>query len=93
MRSIRPLELDGLDAASCVVAGELGLEVGVVAFDGEDGVVDECGDVGACGLVLKVGPAGLGRDPEDALGGVLVAVFQQRLVTVLTGCPLSPARL
>ena len=76
------LHLDGLDAAAGVVAGELVLETGIVALDGEDGVVDQGRYVGACGPILEVMPAGLGGHPEDALGGVLVAVFEQ-LVEVL----------
>jgi hypothetical protein len=65
------------DAAAGVVAWQLALEVGVVALDGEDGVVDQRSDVGACGLVLRVLPARLGRHPEDMLSGVLVAVLRQ----------------
>jgi hypothetical protein len=71
------LHLLGRDAAAGVVTRQLALEVRVVALDGEDGVVDQRRDVGARGLVLEVGPARLGRNPEDPLGGVLVAVFQQ----------------
>ena len=72
-----PLHLDRLDAAAGVVARELALEVRVVALDGKDGVVDQRGDVGTGGLVLEVRPAGFGRHPEDALGRVLVAAFEQ----------------
>jgi hypothetical protein len=39
--------------------------------------VDEGSNVGAGGLVLQVGPAGLGRHPEDALGGVFIPRFEQ----------------
>ena len=46
-------------------------------LDGEDGVVDQRGDVGPRGQVLEVLPACLGRHPEDPLGGVLVAALQQ----------------
>ena len=73
----QPLHLLRRDAATGVVARQLALEVRVVALDSEDGVVDQRGDVGPCGLVLKVLPACLGRYPEDTLGGVLVAVFKQ----------------
>ena len=74
------LHLDRLDAAAGVVAGELVLEVRVVKLspsDGEDGVVDQRGDIGTGRMVLQVLPAGFGRDPEDALGGVLIAAFEQ----------------
>jgi len=74
------LHLDRLDAAAGVVAGELVLEVRVVELspsDGEDGVVDQRGDIGTGRMVLQVLPAGFGRDPEDALGGVLIAAFEQ----------------
>ena len=77
IRSISPFIFIRRDAAAGVVARQLALEVRVVALDGEDGVVDQRGDVGAGGLVLEVRPARLGRHPEDALGGVLVAVFEQ----------------
>ena len=73
----QPRHLDRIDPAAGVIARELGFEIGVVPLDGEDGVVDQRGDVGAGGLVLKVGPAGFGRHPEDALGGVFVARFEQ----------------
>src|SRR3546814_9758296 len=36
----------------------------VVALDGEDGVVDQGGNIGTRGLVLQVGPARLGWHPE-----------------------------
>ena len=73
----QPLHLLRRDAATGVVAQQLALEVRVVALDGEDGVVDQRGDVGPRGLVLEVLPACLRRHPEDPLGGVLVAVLQQ----------------
>lgn len=78
------LHLLGRDAAAGVVAGELALEPRVVALDGEDGVVDQRGDVRSRRLVLQVGPAGLGRHPEHPLGGVLVAALQQA-VELLAG--------
>lgn len=71
------LHLDRLDAAAGVVARELVLEVGIVALDGEDGVIDERGDIRARSLVLEVVPASFARHPEDALGGVFVAALQQ----------------
>ena len=43
----QPLQLLRRDAAAGVVARQLALEVRVVALDGEDGVVDQRGDVGA----------------------------------------------
>jgi hypothetical protein len=49
----------------------------VVALNGEGRVVGERGDLGAVRLVQEDLPAGLGRDPESALGGVLVAIFEQ----------------
>ncbi len=78
------LELDRFDAASSVVAWKLALEVRVVALDGEDGVIDECGDVRAGCLVLEVRPARFRRHPEDTLGGVLVPVLEETL-KLLTG--------
>ena len=63
------------DAATGVVAGQLALEVRVVALDGEDGVIDKLGYVGLRGLVLEVLPPCLGRHPEDPLGGVLVTAL------------------
>jgi len=75
----QPLHLLRCDAAACVVARQLALEVGVVALDGEDGVVDQRGDVRPRGLVLEVLPARLGWHPENPLGGVLVAVLQQAI--------------
>ncbi len=71
------LELDGLDAAAGIVARELTLEVGIIALDRVDRVVDERGDVGSRRLILEVRPAGFRWNPENALGGVLVAVFQE----------------
>ena len=73
----QPLHLLRRDTAAGVVARQLALEVRVVALDGEDGVVDQRGDVGPRGLVLQVLPARLGRHPEHPLGGVLVAALQQ----------------
>ena len=73
----QPLHLFRRDAAAGVIARQLALEVRVVALDGEDGVVDQRGDVRPRGLVLEVLPACLGRHPEDPLGSVLVAVLQQ----------------
>ena len=71
------LHLFRRNAATGVVTRQLALEVGVVALDGEDGVVNQRGNVGACCLVLEVLPACLGGHPENPLGGVLVAVFEQ----------------
>jgi hypothetical protein len=68
------------DAAAGIITRELVLEVRVVALDGDDGVVDQRGDFGPGGLVLDVRPARLGRDPEDALGEVLIAAFQERFL-------------
>ena len=71
------LHLFRRDAATGIVARQLALEVRVIAFDGEYGVVDQRGDVRPRGLVLELLPACLGRHPEDPLGGVLVAILQQ----------------
>ena len=73
----QPFHLLRRDAATGIVARQLALEVRVVVLDGEDGVVDQRGDVGPRGQVLEVLPACLGRYPEDPLGGVLVAALQQ----------------
>src|SRR5690606_41166368 len=40
-------------------------------------LIDERGDIGPGGLVLEIGPAGFGRNPEDALGEVFVAILKQ----------------
>lgn len=69
----QPGHLQRVDAPAGVVERELGLEVRVVPLHGKNGIVDERGDVGAGGLILQIGPARLGRHPEDALGGVFVA--------------------
>jgi hypothetical protein len=74
----QPLHLLRRDAAAGVVARELALEVRVVALDGEDGVVDQRGDVGRARLVLEVLPARLGRHPEDPLSAVYSSRFSSR---------------
>ena len=73
-----PLHLFGVDAAAGVIARELVFEGRVVVLDGEDGVIDEGGNIGAGRTVLEVCPASLGRNPEDIFGGVFVAVFEER---------------
>jgi len=95
----QPLHLFRRDAAAGVVAWQFALEVWVVALDGEDGIVDQGGDVRPRGLVLEVLPARLGRHPEHPLGGVLVAAFQQAFqlragdaVGFQFGLELVPAR-
>ena len=65
----------GRDAPAAIIARELPFQVRVVALDSEDCVVDEGGDVRTRRLVLQIGPTRLGRHPEDALGGVLVAAL------------------
>lgn len=51
------------------------MSVGVVAFNGGHGVVDELADGGLWGVGSKVMPACFWRYPEDVVGAVLVAVL------------------
>jgi len=55
--------------------GEDAFEAGVVALDGEHGVVDNFADGGLFGGGFEVRPAGFLGDPEDVGGQVFVAVF------------------
>src|SRR5439155_12675370 len=59
---------------------------------GDHGVIDDLADHCLLGLALDVLPAGVFRDPEDVLGGVLVPVLgvgvlvgPERLVPLLEG--------
>jgi len=49
---------------------------GIVALDGDHGIVEKLADLRVFGPALEEGPAGLGRNPEDVFGQVLVAVFR-----------------
>ena len=62
---------------------------GIVSFHGKDCIVDEFGDVRPRCLVLQIGPTRLRWHPEDVLGDVLVAVFQQAIKLIST----NPFRL
>ena len=58
-----------------VVLGEDAFEAGVIAFDGEHGVIEEFADAGLVGAGLELEPTGFARDPEDVFGLVFVGVF------------------
>ena len=58
-----------------VVLGEDTLEYGVLAFDGDHGVIHQLADVRLLGVGFERRPTCLLRHPEDISGGVLVAVF------------------
>jgi len=47
-----------------------------------DSDVDEGGDVGPGGLVPEIRPTGFGWNPENALGGVFVAVFEEGVLLI-----------
>ena len=64
-----------VEAGAGVVLGQNALEAGVVALDGDHGVIHDLADGGLLGAVLQVAPAGGGGHPEDILGLVLVLVL------------------
>ena len=66
-----------VEGGAGVVLGQHALERRVVALDAGHDVVHELADGGLAGLRLEVRPARLGRDPEDALGAVLVGIFEK----------------
>jgi hypothetical protein len=80
-------ELDGADeidefaeavfveVGAAVVFVERAFEAGVVAFEGDHGVVHVLADARKLGVALEVGPAGFLRHPEDIGGEVFVLVL------------------
>ena len=58
-----------------IVLGQDAFQAGVVAFDGDHGIVHGLADGGLLGVGLEVGPAGFAGHPEDVLGAVLVLVL------------------
>jgi hypothetical protein len=67
-----------------VVFGEDTLKRRVVALDPCHSVVDQLADRRLLGLGLEVGPARPGRNPEDVVGPVLVAVLGISALGLLT---------
>jgi len=65
-----------VEAGVGIVLWQHALERGVVAFDGEHGVVHDLADSRLFGIGLQVRPAGFLRHPEDVDRPVLVRVFR-----------------
>ena len=82
-----------LQLALGVVLRQHALERRVLPLDGLHRRVDPRADVGLLGRLAQVFPAVAFRDPEDAFGGVLVAVLEDRLLRRFVGHEVVRARV
>ena len=64
-----------VEGGAGVVLRQDAFEARVVALDRDHRVVDDLADGRLLGAVLEIGPARVGRDPEDVLGVVFVRIF------------------
>ena len=75
-----------VEAGAGVVLGEDAFEAGIVAFDGDHGVVDDFANGGLFGAGLEVMPAGFFGNPEDVFGAVFVGVFGVGAGVIVIAC-------